>query len=68
MRKDQRNKDRRGRGFWADAADRICMRLAVIIAVLLALIAAAQTALSVDGIRPLLSKTERLEGVPHGDR
>jgi len=53
---------------WTAAADRICMRLAVIIAVLIALIVAAQTALHMDGIRPFLSKTERLEGVPHGDR
>lgn len=65
---ERRNTGRRGRPDWAAAADRICMRLAVIIAVLLALVAAAQTALSVDGLRPFLSKTERLEGVPHGDR
>jgi hypothetical protein len=44
------------------------MRLAVIIAVLLALVALAQTALHADGVRPYLSRTERLEGVPHGDR
>jgi hypothetical protein len=65
---EHRKAGRRGRSAWMAVADRICMRLAVIIAVLFALIAAAQTALHMDGVRPLLSKTERLEGVPHGDR
>jgi len=65
---DRRNAGRRGRTFWTAAADRICMRLAVIIAALLALVILAQTALHLDGVRPFLSKTERLEGVPHGDR
>ena len=64
---DERSTGRRGRSFWTAVADRICKRLAVVIAVLLALAAAAQTALHVDGIRPLLSRTERLEGVPHVD-
>jgi hypothetical protein len=65
---DRRNTGCRGRSAWTAVADRICTRLAVVIAVLLALVAAAQTALHMDGIRPFLSKTERLEGVPHGDR
>lgn len=65
---DGRNTGRRGRSYWTAVADRICRRLAVIIAVLLALVALAQTALHADGIRPLLSRTERLEGVPYGDR
>jgi len=65
---DRRKAGRSGRRVWTAAADRICMRLAVIIAALLALVAAAQTVLHIDGIRPFLSKTERLEGVPRGDR
>jgi len=65
---DRRNTGCRGRSAWTAVADRICMRLAVIIAALLALVILAQTALHLDGVRPFLSKTERLEGVPHGDR
>jgi len=65
---DGRNTGRRSRSFWTAVADRICRRLAVIIAVLLALVALAQTALHADGFGPLLSRTERLEGVPYGDR
>ena len=64
---DGRNAGRRGRSFWTAVADRICRRLAVAIAVLLALIIAAQAALHADGIRPVLSRTERLEGVPLRD-
>lgn len=53
---------------WAAAADAVCRRIAAAAAVLLVLVIAAQAALHADGIRPWLSKAERLEGVPFGDR
>ncbi|OUM96805.1 MAG: hypothetical protein A9Z00_04295 [Thermobacillus sp. ZCTH02-B1] len=64
---DGRNADRRSRSYWTAVADRMCRRLAVAVAALLALVIAAQVALHADGLRPVLSRTERLEGVPLGD-
>jgi hypothetical protein len=62
-----RKADRRSRSYWTAFADRMCRRLAVAVAALLALAVAAQAALHDDGLRPVLSRTERLEGVPYGD-